>query len=66
MDKSEPPPMKSEPIPENNDEIVKIIVGRTFRRIVNNPKIDVLVLFYDPVEQESIDALALFEELAES
>ena len=37
-DKNEPPPMKSEPIPENNDEIVKVIVGRTFRRIVNSQK----------------------------
>ena len=66
MDKSEPPPMKSEPIPEQNDEIVKVIVGRTFRKIVNTKNLDVLVLFYDPVEQESIDALALFEKLAES
>ena len=66
MDKNEPPPMKSEPIPEPNDGPVKIIVGRTFRKIVNAPKLDVFVLFHDPVEQPSIDALAFFERLAEA
>jgi len=42
------PILKSEPIPENNDELVKVIVGNTFDELVKyNPK-DVLVEYYAP------------------
>lgn len=39
--------MKSEPVPENNDGPVTVLVGKTFSDIVNQKK-DVLVEFYAP------------------
>jgi len=42
------PFIKSEPIPENNDGPVKVVVGETFDEIVNDPTKDVLVEFYAP------------------
>jgi len=39
---------KSEPIPESNDGPVKVIVGKTFDQIVNDPSKDVFVKFYAP------------------
>lgn len=40
--------IKSEPIPETNDEAVKVVVGKTFDEIVNDPTKDVLIEFYAP------------------
>lgn len=40
--------MKSEEIPESNDEPVKVIVGKSFDDIVKNNNKDVLVEFYAP------------------
>jgi len=40
--------VKSEPIPENNDGPVKVIVGENFDAIVNDPTKDVLIEFYAP------------------
>lgn len=42
------PYIKSEPIPETNDEPVKVVVGKTFDEIVNDPTKDVLIEFYAP------------------
>lgn len=40
--------VKSEPIPESNDEPVKVVVGKNFDEIVNNKDKDVLIEFYAP------------------
>ncbi|KAK9764406.1 protein disulfide-isomerase precursor [Basidiobolus ranarum] len=42
------PSIKSEPIPEKNDDVIKVIVADEFEKIVNNEKKDVLVEFYAP------------------
>lgn len=42
------PFFKSDPIPEKNDEPVKVLVGKNFRDIVINSEDDVLVEFYAP------------------
>jgi len=42
------PFIKSEKVPENNDGPVKIVVGETFDKIVNDPTKDVLIEFYAP------------------
>jgi len=48
VDGTLPPTVKSEDVPEKNDEPVKIIVGKTFDEIVLDPTKDVLVEFYAP------------------
>ncbi|XP_028647247.2 protein disulfide-isomerase A3 isoform X2 [Erpetoichthys calabaricus] len=40
--------LKSEPIPENNDGPVKVVVAETFEEIVNDDDKDVLIEFYAP------------------
>ncbi|GFS01776.1 protein disulfide-isomerase [Elysia marginata] len=40
--------VKSEPVPESNDEPVKVVVGKNFDEIVNNKEKDVLIEFYAP------------------
>jgi len=42
------PYIKSEPVPENNDGPVKVVVGKNFDDIVNDPTKDVLIEFYAP------------------
>jgi len=42
------PYMKSEPIPDANDKPVKVVVGKNFNDIVNDPTKDVLIEFYAP------------------
>jgi len=39
---------KSQPIPEKNDGPVKVVVGKNFDEIVNDPNRDVLLEFYAP------------------
>jgi protein disulfide-isomerase A1 len=39
---------KSEPIPESNDDAVKVVVGKTFESIVFDKEKDVFVEFYAP------------------
>jgi len=40
--------LKSEPIPESNDEPVKVVVAKNFNEIVNDESKDVLIEFYAP------------------
>lgn len=42
------PHLKSEPIPENNDKSVKVIVGKNFKEIALDENRDVFVKFYAP------------------
>ncbi|XP_062516317.1 protein disulfide-isomerase A3-like [Corticium candelabrum] len=42
------PYIKSEPIPETNDDPVKVVVAKNFDAIVNDPTKDVLIEFYAP------------------
>jgi len=42
------PFLKSDPVPEKNDEPVKVIVGTTFEEIVLDHEKDVVVEFYAP------------------
>lgn len=40
--------LKSEDIPEKNDEPVKVVVGKNFDDLVKNSSADVLLEFYAP------------------
>lgn len=40
--------MKSAPVPETNDEPVKVVVGKTFKEYVTDSDKEVLVEFYAP------------------
>lgn len=42
------PFIKSEDVPDDNDGPVKVVVGKNFDEIVNNPEKDVLIEFYAP------------------
>lgn len=42
------PYIKSEPVPEDNTGPVKVVVGKNFDAIVNDPTKDVLIEFYAP------------------
>lgn len=42
------PSLKSEPIPEKNDEPVKVIVGKEYEKIVKDSSKDVFVKYYAP------------------
>lgn len=42
------PSLKSEPVPEKNDEAVKVIVGKEFEKIVKDETKDVFVKYYAP------------------
>jgi len=56
--------MKSEPIPEDNDSGVRVVVGKNFKDIVNQDK-DVLVEFYAPWCGHCKKLTPIFDELAE-
>jgi len=60
------PYLKSEPIPANNDEPVKVVVAKNFDEIVNNDDKDVLVEFYAPWCGHCKSLAPKFDELAET
>merc|ERR1712034_303499 len=60
------PYVKSEPVPESNDEPVKVVVGETFNEIVNDPTKDVLIEFYAPWCGHCKKLTPIYDELAET
>jgi protein disulfide-isomerase A1 len=42
------PHLKSDPVPEKNDEPVKVIVGKSFHDYINDPNTSVFIKFYAP------------------
>jgi protein disulfide-isomerase A1 len=60
------PSLKSEPIPEKNDEAVKVIVGKQFDQIVKDNTKDVFVKFYAPWCGHCKKLAEPWKELAES
>ena len=60
------PSLKSEPIPEKNDEAVKVIVGKQFSDIVMDPTKDVFVKYYAPWCGHCKKLAEPWKELAES
>ncbi|XP_067667289.1 protein disulfide-isomerase A3-like isoform X1 [Haliotis asinina] len=59
------PYLKSEPVPEPNDEPVKVVVAKNFDEIVNNEEKDVLIEFYAPWCGHCKSLAPKYDELAE-
>ena len=59
------PVIKSQSLPESNDEPLKIVVGHSYKEIVLDDQKDVFVLFYAPWDMFSKKYLKLMKELAE-
>uniref|UniRef100_A0A672RS13 Protein disulfide-isomerase A3 n=1 Tax=Sinocyclocheilus grahami TaxID=75366 RepID=A0A672RS13_SINGR len=57
--------VKSEPVPEYNDDPVKVVVADTFDEIVNDPEKDVLVEFYAPWCGHCKNLEPIYKELGE-
>lgn len=56
--------LKSQKEPKENDDIIFILVGKTYKKeVIDNDK-DVMVLFYSPTSRESIQLLSIFEKTA--
>lgn len=60
------PSLKSEAIPETNDEAVKVIVGKQFEEIVKDTSKDVFVKYYAPWCGHCKKLAEPWKELAES
>merc|ERR1712093_269903 len=58
--------MKSEPIPENNDGPLTVLVGKNFKQIVTESKDEVFVEFYAPWCGHCKKLAPVWEELAET
>jgi len=56
--------LKSEPVPEPNDDPVKVVVAKNFDDIVNNEDKDVLIEFYAPWCGHCKSLAPKYEELA--
>ncbi|XP_059171523.1 protein disulfide-isomerase A3-like [Physella acuta] len=56
--------LKSEPVPEPNDDPVKVVVAKNFDDIVNNEEKDVLIEFYAPWCGHCKSLAPKYEELA--
>lgn len=56
--------LKSEPVPVPNDEPVRVVVGRNFDEVVNDPTKDVLIEFYAPWCGHCKTLAPKYEELA--
>ncbi|KAK2151762.1 hypothetical protein LSH36_352g00009 [Paralvinella palmiformis] len=59
------PYLKSEPVPEDNDGPVKVVVAETFDDIVNDESKDVLIEFYAPWCGHCKNLAPKFEELGQ-
>lgn len=57
--------MKSEPIPDSNDEPVKIAVAKNFEEVVTNNGKDTLIEFYAPWCGHCKKLSPIYDELAE-
>jgi len=66
LDGQLPPTIKSEEIPEKNDGPVKVIVAKTFEKIVLDSTKDVLVEFYAPWCGHCKQLAPIYEKLGES
>lgn len=66
IDGSAPQFLKSEPIPETNDEPVKIVVGKTFNEIVKDPTKNVFLFMYAPWCEHCKNLQPIWDKLAES
>merc|ERR1712121_170275 len=58
------PYLKSEPVPEPNDDPVKVVVAKNFDEIVNDESKDVLIEFYAPWCGHCKSLAPKYEELA--
>jgi len=58
------PTLNSEKVPENNNGLVKIIVGENFYKVVMDESKDILVFLYSQYCNECLTSDKLFEELA--
>lgn len=65
LDNKLEPYLKSEPIPENNDEAVKIAVAKNFDEVVTNNGKDTLIEFYAPWCGHCKKLTPIYEELAQ-
>ncbi|KAI4465847.1 protein disulfide isomerase [Holotrichia oblita] len=57
------PYIKSEPLPEDNDDAVKILVGKNFYEIMHNDK-DTFIQFYTPWCMVCLEFATTYEDLA--
>ena len=64
--KVQPPPMKTQAIPETNDEPVKVIVGKAFRSWMSDKTKDVLIHFFDSENEDCKKLEPLWNDLAVS
>jgi len=58
------PLMRSDPIPEKNDELVKVVVANSFDSIVLDERKDVLIFFYAPWCANCKKFAPIYEKLA--
>ncbi|XP_034017088.1 protein disulfide-isomerase A3-like [Thalassophryne amazonica] len=58
--------IKSEPIPEKNSGVVKVVVAESFEDIVNDPQKDVLIEFYSPFCPHCKKLEPVYRELADT
>uniref|UniRef100_A0A8C6U6N2 Protein disulfide-isomerase n=1 Tax=Neogobius melanostomus TaxID=47308 RepID=A0A8C6U6N2_9GOBI len=56
--------IKSEPVPERNNGLIKVVVAESFAEIVENPQKDVLILFYSPLCQHCKKLEPVYNQLA--
>eukprot|EP01029_Cantina_marsupialis_P013200 TRINITY_DN291_c0_g1_i1.p1 TRINITY_DN291_c0_g1~~TRINITY_DN291_c0_g1_i1.p1 ORF type:complete len:494 (-),score=146.28 TRINITY_DN291_c0_g1_i1:158-1618(-) len=59
------PFLKSEEIPETNDEAVKVVVGKNFEDVVLDQEKDVMIVFHAPWCGHCKNLLPIYEEVAE-